>query len=115
MRDHGPMTNESDDYFIDVLQQVKGIPRRQECKKPKVGRLDGKENRDPREKEAVNIFETLSLEEPKGPLDSQSPSVSVLTEPKAKNVATSKPVYDMMMRFCFLPFRFSKTSKSFAN
>lgn len=86
---------ESHLYFVNVLQQVKGILRRQECAMPKGARPDEKDNRAPQGKDAVNMFETLSLEEPEGALDSLNSSVSVPTGPKAKTMAASKPVYDM--------------------
>ncbi|CAD6564239.1 MAG: hypothetical protein ASARMPRED_004349 [Alectoria sarmentosa] len=47
------------------------------------------------EKEVANIFEALGLEEPEDAVDSPKPSVSVSTRPKAKNMATSKLIYDM--------------------
>ena len=62
--------NETHLYFVSVLQQVNGIVRRNNCALPKGRRPDGKENTDPQEKEAANIFEALSLEEPEGAVDS---------------------------------------------
>ena len=85
---------ESQLYFVSVLQQVKGILRRNECAVPKWRRPPhGKANTDPQEKETVNIFEALSLEEPKDVVN--SPDSSIPTGTNAKSTATSKPIYDM--------------------
>ena len=62
---------------------------------PKLRGSDGKENIVPQEKEAANIFEVLSLEEPKDGVDSPNLSSSVSPGPKAEHMATSKPVWHM--------------------
>lgn len=101
--------NETHLYFVSVLQQVKGILRRNDCALPQGRRPDGKENTDPREKEAANIFEALSLEEPEGAVDSLNLSFSISIKLKAKLIATSKPIYDVeffynevLFFFCFV-------------
>lgn len=86
---------ESHLYFVSVLEQVKGILRRNECTVPKGRRADGKENTDPQDEETVNIFEALTLEESKDVVDSPDSFFSVSTGPKAKSTTTSKPIYDM--------------------
>lgn len=82
-------------HFVSVLQQVKAILQRSERAVPKGSGPVGKENTDPRGKEAANIFEALSLEEPTGAVDSPDSSFSVSTRPNANVKATSKPIYDM--------------------
>ena len=86
---------ESHLYFVSVLQEVKGILRRNECAVSKGRRPDGKENTDPQEKKTANLFEALTLEEPKDVEDSPDSFFSVSTGPNAKSTTTSKPIYDM--------------------
>ena len=84
--------NASHLHFVHILQQVKGILRREQCAVPRLRGSDGKENIVPQEKEAANIFEALSLEEPKDGVDSPNLWSSVSPGPKAEHMATSKPV-----------------------
>lgn len=94
--DKGSRTqNESDLNFVNVFQQVKGILCRQDRVVPKGKRPDRKENSNPQEKEAANISEALSLEEPKDAVGSPNLWVSVPTGPKAMTLAIPKPVYHM--------------------